>query len=130
MKELKFRFWDKEMEVMLCPPNHHLSLSITGDPCNYQTGQGGNDYIVMQFTGLRDKAGKEIYEGDIVKHEYEDDLNVIKFGTGYQGKPADGMYLYWGWCACGWGERGAFMGYDVEIIGNKYENPKLMEVET
>ena len=82
---------------------------------------------VGQFAGLQDRNGEEIWEDDIVKNEYEKKPAVVKFGTGHQGEPADGMYPYWGWYTEGWIDRFAFNGDDLEIIGNVHDNPDLPE---
>jgi len=63
MREIKFRAWDKEKKVMLFMSdgsfsNHRIWWLETND-CQ-------DRYILMQFTGLKDKNGKEIYEGDKV----------------------------------------------------------------
>lgn len=70
----------------------------------------------LQFTGLHDKNGKEIYEGDILKAVFTDgvsdvdDLQVVTF--------KDGCFMD--------GDMGLWETYtDSEIIGNIYENPEL-----
>lgn len=78
-------------------------------------------YIVEQYTGLKDKNGNKIYEGDIVhcENDYQ--------GTDYTGKV---MFFNGGFCV--W--TGGFRNYvwdDMipEIIGNIHENPELLEVD-
>ncbi len=58
MKNLKFRIWDKQFNKFLyqLPENHHLDWER---------------FDVQQFTGLTDKLGKDIYDGDVLRGEYE-----------------------------------------------------------
>lgn len=86
--------------------------------------QVADDYHVMQFTGLHDKNGKEIYEGDIVKMKNWSPEN-------YQIKFIDGAF-----CLAfidkvtslikGYAADINYVEKDAEIIGNVYENPELI----
>jgi len=100
MRTIKFRYWDGD--VMFIPLK--IMNPVTVPDCE--------DGILMQFTGLLDKNGKEIYEGDIVKSEGVDKVfienvpDLLKLG-----------HLL--------GEH-IFVPDTVEIIGNIYENPELL----
>ena len=88
------------------------------------------EFELMQSTGLKDKNGKEIYEGDIVKFsDCDDDVyvtpvvwdkNYACFGVSFSGKyPISFDYL----------EEFYTELKDIEVVGNIYENPELLEGE-
>jgi uncharacterized phage protein (TIGR01671 family) len=98
--------------------------------------EGGWDYfgdiedaIIMQYTGLKDKNGKEIYEGDILKYYYQSALSMpmqetIKFFNVVFDK---GQFLQWENGDC---KEACDIWYDwneLEIIGNIYENKDLIK---
>ena len=132
---MRFRVWHKDDKVML---SNHLGFMITdtgqlliesmlGDEETMEKVELDN-YIVMQSTGLKDKNGVEIYEGDILEVEKNEDgtykgtINGKTFFDRFQGYSSkikvEGMHdintlRYW--------------NNRVRIIGNIYENPELLE---
>lgn len=73
---------------------------------------------IMQYTGLKDKSGKEIYEGDIVKEQYHGSLYVqeVKWS-----EPNSGFWIG------GAAHLNKGVAQDLEIIGNIYENSELLK---
>lgn len=137
MREIKFRVWDVNNKEMLDLEELHyeyekMSIRTT----MYNDYFDIEDMILMQYTGLHDKNGKEIYEGDIVKRlEYSveeqlhvmSDIGQIKFLEGSYGfyKSKGNMYLFNS--LHDELEYGELQYY--EVIGNIYENSNLLEVK-
>lgn len=151
MREIKFRAWyapkasDEWEKITLpkmiyfddigyCDEYNHLSFSLSkksrdpdgGDYCNL-CARFEDFSSLMQYTGLKDKNGKDIYEGDIIK--WRDEILEVK------------------WAVVGWTLFSRFfskfgrpngddcgeintIGYTLksEVIGNIYENPELLKV--
>lgn len=124
----KFRAWDnwrKRMSVV-----DRIYIDTKGVRLYYDFGEYWRDFRdveLMQSTGLKDKNGKEIFEGDIV--QFEDCYEVSDF-----------LYINTGiieWCQGGFHvtNRDSVLmedlldgdSLDVTIIGNIYENPELLE---
>ena len=133
----KFRAWDKENKKMLVV-NDICNLfwentffecyELVPDPKGKREYELINhridfeDCVFMQSTGLVDKNGQEIFEGDIV-HAYSEDARLIGtieyFDNAYCIKTKNGVYnSLW------------INAEYYEVIGNIYENPELLEEET
>jgi len=119
MREIKFRAWDKE-EKRFWIPEGSQPCSIEGAILDFSGGDGFLEW--SQYTGLKDKNGKEIFEGDVVRAIgvfYVVEWN--KKSLGFQFRPIskgrEKMEII-----------NLFEGDPVklEIIGNIYENPELL----
>lgn len=128
MREIKFRAWALKGKKMFnistlhfFPNNYTIEIS---DRARLHILQP-NEIELMQFTGLKDKNGKEIYEGDILESRPKKDVRFeVCFGWNTDGNT-------WGWCLKS--KDHTYSMDDVvnkmEVIGNIYENPELINKE-
>ena len=126
MREIKFRAWVKDrkaiFEVVLI---NYVTKKVTyllervGHLLNIRHDKF-NDVELMQYTGLKDKNGKEIYEGDIFHIGSKKILYVVEWiDCGLKGRQIKNK----SWIGLDYWKD------DIEVIGNIYENPELMEDE-
>ena len=109
MREIKFRAWDKVCKHILRQKDNWRVYLNGGVSINNVWST--TNLILMQFTGLKDKNGKEIYEGDICSHP-DQKTKSIEFSP------------FGGWLV------GFYIGTNpcyLEVIGNIYENPELID---
>ena len=88
MRTIKFRAWDEKLKKMFVPKQLDAYGTIVVNVRHEDSGGLGthpeeypNPYKLMQFTGLLDRNGKEIYENDLVRGEAED-VKTIGFSQG------------------------------------------------
>ena len=139
-RPIKFRVWDKITNRYLQELGiyyWHIPYSLDGEEITGEANLFGlsellrhNNFVAQQYTGLTDKNGKEIYEGDIVKYKTwkgrhdgvtEENQTQIQFKNGvYYPRYIDDE------CEDSWY---SFKVYDLEVVGNIMETPHLDENE-
>lgn len=131
MREIKFRVWDPDLKHMYLYDENYILIDTVG--CSAMLTENGlnyqNNYILMQYTGLTDCEGKEIYESDLVQcFQTLQNPNgeivsiVMKHGIWslkdhYYGNSIPfPIHLYHDFC----------YPLTLKVIGNIYENPDLL----
>jgi len=105
VRDIKFRVWDKQNNLM----DYELWGSCGYEDRCFMDIIGNDGYEVMQYTGLKDKNGKEIYEGDICKEVLTGEVKYYRNRFMIFSKES-----VWN------------VNEQCEVIGNIYENPELL----
>ena len=113
MREIKFREWDTERKTMSYSKREDFDDMVG---FRFFHTEGGERYL-MQYTGLKDKNEKEIYEGDIVIVDQKETPAEVIFENGCFYTPI-GISRY---------RLGGWYKENLEVVGNIYENPELLE---
>ncbi|MDQ0268911.1 YopX family protein [Cytobacillus purgationiresistens] len=126
MREIKFRLWCKDLEEIIevnevgFENNKLWYIECIDHDKELLYFPEKNDHVLMEYTGLKDKNGKKIYEGDIVKHLGR--IGEITWECEYK---ALGFYLKSGEDLLD--VVNPYSSWALVIIGNIYENPELLE---
>lgn len=123
MREIRFKIWDKTRNKMLTSNCGAFLLTQEGNAVFHQNGDNPLealieqiDYEVLMYTGLKDKNGKEICEGDIVFDSHCEENGKVIFDEGC-------FAIEWETTI-----EDLFENCDIyEVIGNVYENPELLK---
>ena len=140
MREQKYRVWDKTYKQMYYPrmdngepyrdvpswdSDFHAVMFHVNSPCDNVDGE----VEFLEYTGLKDNDGKEIYEGDVLSVDEYTGVVVVKFGahatsTDYY---CDSAYGFYGESIKG-DHATHQLGYinKGNVIGNIYESPELL----
>lgn len=146
MREIKFRAWDLTEKVMLTSKdmydigNPFTEIHVANGDQDYRVNDDKEtEFIPMQFTGLHDKNGKEIYEGDVIRlseghpHWISKNMKVVFYqgsfcieiiGHDYHFDTPTAFITYFD--ACENHDLPEPYTQYIEVIGNVYENPDLL----
>ncbi|WP_051196045.1 YopX family protein [Clostridium paraputrificum] len=133
MSRVKFKIWDKTRNKWLTSNCGQFLLNQNGDLVFHQEGlnpleevKSAIDYEIVRDTGLKDKCGKAIYEGNILQF-YNDVDYIIK--PGY----AKVVFKDGAFCCKHFKYGTEYLAnmdmsdMDITVVGNIYENPELLE---
>ena len=128
-RPIEFRVWDKELKIMHQSSERFKIDSEGNVGLNkgfFKPNQDGCEYVLVQFTGVLDKNGVKIFEGDVYvmfteigyhedtdEYEYKKEHHVVKYSEGV--------------CSIGF----QFLSHhsNIEVVGNIHQHPHLLKTE-
>jgi hypothetical protein len=118
MRDFKFRAWDRKSKVFIKSSLvNNMILPVRGTRNGFKLK---SLFLLLQWVGLKDKAGKEIYEGDCAR--WKGEMAQVRYEPDY-----GGYVLEWKWSK---NQHHVLLTCDVAcqiiIVGNIYENPELI----
>ena len=141
MREIKCRVWDKLLHKWLDPDK--CLYTASGKPVSVLSGEIHildnalvENYVRVEYTGLKDKNGKEICEGDVIQTDYNEVYDFARYAVVWSNELAAWftacLALHHGQTGYKDVSRGGYcVGYlssylNTEVIGNIYENADLL----
>lgn len=132
----KFRVWDKLNKSFIYPDKGyqgHFVLDLNGKFHNLQNGSGGDEYIVQQYSGIKDSNDKEIYEGDVVTFKELSHISERGEFEDSEGNEWKNTLVFWDDREHGFRFRLNKYRYSekiqyksIEVVGNIFENSELL----
>ncbi|MBG9837932.1 MULTISPECIES: YopX family protein [Bacillus cereus group] len=127
MRKIEFRVWDGTLMHNVSELHFCMGPKLDGNGLKFYgpgVGQGwidGENVHLMQYTGLKDKNGKEIYEGDIIRNDRGTILKVPFVDGAFYAEGTDALSKQYVFSVLS-----DFSSWS-EVVGNIYENPELLE---
>lgn len=114
-REIKFKVWDSKLNIW---------INNIGMMKNNVLTHGNERLQVLQFTGLNNKNGEEIYEGDVLRRDSSDGKGLVLGEVYFE----EGEFrIKWHPKEKGWNNSLYIHAEDCELIGNKFQNPDLLK---
>ena len=126
MREIKFRVWDKDLKIMMPNIQNQHCETINAELRSFRDVLKHPSLELMQYTGLKDKNGTEIYEGDILDVDTENRIVKVVWFKPQACFDTDVIRIIdkaWPFFQA---LRNAQWNYRCEVIGNIYENEELL----
>ena len=148
MREIKFRAWHKTLNIMcgvseITLYTRGIMMLLARNAEQMKLFQKMNEPInrcdelcvwvkevnLMQYTGMKDKNGVEIYEGDIIRVTDVGEISELNSDTGLGAVEWLDKWGFWNVTSIENDLGYLLYSYDVEVMGNIYNNPELLKTK-